>query len=109
MKTKFTLAAIQELDLGKIATAYDRACQEAVLDCRDRPGEKKARTVILQLRIVPDGDEGHCDTVAGEFDIQVKIPKRQSRTYSMGVKQDGTLIVNPESPDSIRQGTLDER
>lgn len=108
-RVKVGLANLQEIDDGLTVRLFDRALKQVVADCVDRPGDKKARTVTLELAIVPQATDGVCETVLMESTVKSKIPAPRTKQYQVDVKGDGTLIVNPASPDDVRQRTLDER
>ena len=105
-----TLAALMEdLDGGRIHEAFAQELKRVVMDCDDRPGDKKPRKVLLQLDIAPIIDEhGNLDSVAGAFQIKSTVPQRKSKVYSFGVRQGGQLVFNDLSDDNINQRTLDE-
>ena len=106
---KLDLGSLERLDQGRIAVAFEHALRRAEMDCKDRPGVKAARTVVLVARIMPlqDVDTGQLDTCNVDFQVHESIPKRRSRTYSMRASPGG-LVFNELSPDNIKQGTLDE-
>lgn len=104
-----TLNALKDFDLGKIDVAFVKELEAVVRDLRDRPGEKAARKVTLEVELIPqEADTGDCETAMMRFMISSRIPKRSSRTYEVGVQKNGGLLVNDLSPDNISQGTLDE-
>jgi hypothetical protein len=107
---ELTLDSLLALDGGRVATAFQHALRRALDDCRDRPGEERARVVSLQLEMVPVCDEsGLCDEVTAGFQVNDKIPTRKSKKYSMGIRSgaDGPMAVfNADSLDNVNQGTL---
>lgn len=109
MKQKFTLASLSDLDMGKVSAAVQGELSAVVRDLVDRPGDQAKRSVILQIDLTPEkNDLGVCETALVDFKISSRVPPRQSRAYSMGVHPSGGLIFNPESPDNVRQASLDE-
>lgn len=109
MKMRLTLETLKDLDLGKVNAAFDRELAHVVKDCIDRPDDRTARTVSLELAVTPEAEGGVCEVVNGEFTIKSKVPPRRSRRYEMAVKPTGVALINPESPDAVRQMTLDEK
>lgn len=107
-KIQLSLSNLKELGNGVLDAAFRKDLEFCVRDCVDRPGDKRPRKVALIMTIEPEEEDGVCDTVAAEFEVRASIPTRRSRKYSLQAKPNGTLLVNPESPDDIRQGTLDE-
>jgi len=103
----FTFAELEELGGGKVAEALRQALDRAVFDCKDRPGEKTARKVILQAELVPVvDDDGQCDTIEMSFQVKDTVPTRKSMTYNFGLKRGGGLIFSTESPGNFNQGTF---
>lgn len=104
---KFDLGTLKDLDGGRVAAAFQHALQRAVVDCEDRPGEKKARKVVLEAEVIPiAGPENSCDGTNVTFRVKDTIPTRTSRQYAMGIREgkDGKrLIFNNEDPASVHQ------
>lgn len=106
---EFSLKSLPSLDGGRVVEAFNQAVKRAVADCQDRPGEMKARTVTLQLDIVPVVDEdGMLGTVRGAFQIKESIPTRKSRVYDFQPRRGGMLVFNDLSDDASQQRTLDQ-
>lgn len=105
---KLELTNLNELD-DRITVAFGVAIQQAVNDCMDRPGDKNARTINLEMKITPViGEEGQCDGAEGEFQIKTKVPARKSKTYSFSTNRKGHLIFSSNSPDNVDQTTFDD-
>ena len=109
-KVKLGLENLQLLDNQKIAAAFNHELRHVVKDCIDRPGDDRARAVSLDMTVTPecDRESGVCDTVSVEFTVKSAVPNRRSRKFQMAVDAKGVIVVNPESPENVRQGTLDE-
>ena len=75
---QLTLATLAEIDGGRLAIAFEQALRRCAIDCDDRPGEKKARTVSMQISVEPRLDENG-----------------------------GALLFHPESLDDHEQHVLD--
>lgn len=105
---KFDLAKLAEIDGGRIAIAFEQALKRVAMDCDDRPGEKKARTITLQLSISPKLD---VDGLADECDVQAtvsdSVPKRKSKVYNMSMRKGGHLLFQPDSVDDHTQETME--
>lgn len=108
MKVQLDFGQIAELDQGRIAAAFNKELGRVVEDCVRRPDNKTPRTVTLQVKVAPDGSDGVCDRTMIEFTTHSKLPPRTSRAYQTETDGKGKLLVNPESPDDIKQMTLDE-
>lgn len=109
MLEKFQLATLSHIDQGRINTAFEQELRRCEADCKDRPGNKKPRTVALVATMSPvANDEGDamesCDV---QFHVASKVPKRLSKIYNMKATAQG-LLFNELSPDEVRQRTIDE-
>lgn len=106
---QLSLASLNDLDDGRVAVAFMQELRRAVQDCMDRPGDKNARSINLELKLTPVvGDEGQCDGAMGEFQIKSKVPTRKSKTYSFGTNTKGHLMYSANSPTNIDQTTFDD-
>lgn len=112
---QFDLSTLRQLDGGRVAEAFLHAIKRAALDCEDRPGEERARKVSLQAEITPqtrleEEPDGRMKTVFDGVDVKFQIkdalPTRLSRKYSMGVKHNGSVYFNADSPHDHRQATF---
>lgn len=78
---ELTLASLDQLDDGRVSKAFLHELQRAVKDCMDRPGDKKPRTVTLELNIKPvvssEGGLIEMEGADGEFTIKSKVPLAQ--------------------------------
>lgn len=109
MYQEFNLEALKEMADGKVAAAFNRILRDAVKDAMDRPGEKAARTVSLQLSITPViGQEGMCESVNVAAQISGKTPKYHSAPVNCTAKTTGQLLFNSMSEDHADQMTIDE-
>lgn len=109
MLLKFDLAALKDLDDGRVAAGFDQALQRCVADCKDRPNLKDARTINLKVTIVPvaGDDAGEMESCDVQFKITDAIPKRSSKVYNAKSTRNG-LVYNDLSPDEVNQMTLDQ-
>lgn len=105
----FNTAALAEFDGGRLAKALEREVKRAIEDCKDRPGDERARKVLLQFDFIPATDDtGDFDACTFAFQCAAKLPPAQSRAYSFGVKKTGQLYFNDLSLDEAAQMTIDE-
>lgn len=107
-RNTFCLAGLKDFDLGKIDAAFRKELHAVVMDMVDRPDEKAARKVTLEIELIPQRAAGYCETAMMRVIVSIKIPSPSSRTYEVGVQKNGDLVVNDLSPDNINQATLDE-
>ncbi|MGA2035378.1 MAG: hypothetical protein ABSG68_24285 [Thermoguttaceae bacterium] len=107
---RLTLANIGELDNGLALETFQTALKRAVKDCLDRPGDKRARKVTLQMNVTPvaqiQGNAIDCDGAKGVFLCKCRIPDYETREVDFGVQQTGDLLFNPDSPNDHKQITL---
>jgi hypothetical protein len=104
----FDAKALAVIDGGRIAEAINQELRKAALDCDDRPGDKRARKVTLQLEIVPKVDDrGNCDSVDVTAQVKAIHPSRKSQKFDMSLRKNGVLAFNEESLDNADQRTLD--
>jgi hypothetical protein len=107
---RLSLESIKQLDGGMAMHTFQDAVQRAVKDCIERPGDKRARKVVLQLSLVPvpmiSGSTIDCDGAKGAFQCKVRIPDWVTREVDFGVQNSGDLIFNPDSPRDHKQMTL---
>jgi hypothetical protein len=110
MLKRLSLENLKDLDGGRALEAFHDQLKRAVLDCLDRPGDKRARKIVLQFTALPvpviNGNTIDCDSVKGTFQCRCKLPDHETRTYDFGVQQSGDLIFNPDSPEDHRQMTM---
>jgi hypothetical protein len=114
MLRPLTFENIAEIDAGKIKVAFEQHLQKLVADCAERPGNETARTLSLQLNVVPviDPDNGNCDDVNIEFEIGSKVPKHRSRMVNCNMRKTNSgqmLVFNDLSEDDAEQKTLDQQ
>lgn len=107
---RFDLDTLKSLDGGIAPKMFLDAMRRAVKDCLERPGDKRARKVTLQMTLTPvpviNGNTIDCDGARGAFQCKVKIPDYETREVDFGVQNSGDLIFNPDSPRDHRQTTL---
>lgn len=106
---RLTLDSLKDLDDGRALVSFTKELRKAVLDCIDRPGEEKPRTVSLVMDVTPVmGEEGMCEGATGKFRITNKTPDRTTKPYSFAINKLGDLIFSSNSPDNVQQLTLDD-
>lgn len=112
-RVKVGLANLSDIDNGQILAEFDTELKRIVKDCLDRPGLAKARKVTLTAIVEPDSIQGTSqaqitDSAYIGFEVTSKIPSLRGKQYQVQVHGNGNIMVNPASPDDVRQGTLDE-
>ncbi len=109
---KFSLEELADLDGGRAMLAFQQCVRTAVRDCTDRPGVKTKRTVLMKMEIVPvpsiNGNTIDCDGCKATFKSTCSIPNFETPEVDFGVKHNGDLVFNPDSPRNHRQETFEE-
>ena len=106
---KLGLDTVNQVADGTIVEAFNVHVKRAVQDISDRPGDKKARKVVLTMELTPVLQaNGLADNVAMEVKIKSSIPDHVSRTVEAAIKRNGTALFNDMSPDNPDQMTLDQ-
>ena len=109
-RMQLSLDTLKDFDLGKPAVAFEQAMAEAVRNCLDRPGEKKARNVELTVNIKPVlQQDGDVVDVEVDFTIKTKLPPWQTATRPVKPTKRGQLFFNDLASDDPDQHTIDEQ
>jgi len=107
---RLDLETLREIDSGMVMELFHAALEHAVKDCMERPADKRARKVVLQLTLAPvvsiQGNTIDCDGVRGAFQCRAKLPDMETKVYDFGVQQGGKLVFNEDSLTNHRQSTL---
>lgn len=105
---KLTLESLAEIDGGRLKIAFEQALKRIIEDCEDRPGVKKARTLNLQLDVLPAPDAtGVCDDAKVQATITDNVPKRKTKIWDMSLRKGGHLLFRPDSLDDVEQQAMD--
>jgi hypothetical protein len=95
------------LDGGKIDAALSKHLQRASVDCQDRPGDNKPRSVTIDITFQPVVEEdGDCLEAKMDVRIKSKVPVHQSKAYSVGLRRGGKFVFNEESLGNVNQNTF---
>lgn len=106
---RLDLAALLELDGGRIDEAFRQALRRCEVDMQDRPAVRTARTVTLTVTLEPiAGEAGQLETVDASFTVVDKQPRRKSRPYSLRADRDGALFGSVYAPEHAGQRTIDD-
>lgn len=103
---KFDLVTVAEMDGGRIRSGWERLLKRLEDDCKDRPGMKAARKLVLTLFMEPVADGQDLESVNVSFDLKDTLPALESKNYNMQSVAGG-LLFNDASPEEVRQRTLD--
>lgn len=107
-KETFGAESLMRMDGGRIALAINNELHRVIEDLSDRPADRTARKVIIQIEISPVGDGSVADSTKVGFQVKSTVPTKKSRSYSMRVYGGRELQFNEASPSDARQGTLDD-
>lgn len=106
---QFTFASLGDLDNGRVAAALNEELRKVAEDISDRPANKTARKVTMEMSFSPSGDAGTVEAVAVDVKCKSSVPSQQTRTYTMKMHGGNRLMFNPEAPENPRQHTIDEQ
>jgi hypothetical protein len=110
--TQLTLENLRLLDFGKIGIMFQHHLERCVKDMLDRPGEKKARDVVIRFRMMPNpvvsGNTIDLENVKIAALCESSVPKHTTQVYTMDFRNDGSLVFNPDLPDEPDGQTLFE-
>ena len=101
------------LDRGRVGVALEQFIRQATQDCIDRPGDDRARTVLLMIDVKPvaetHGELISCEGARGKAKVRLRLPDRESSELDFGVRKGGHLVFSEHSPANHKQATfLDE-
>ena len=101
------LDTLKDLDDGRVSVAVDAALKQASLDCQDRPGNKSARKVTLELALTPVvGQDGDCEDIDVVPTIKRTMPAMGGKAYRMGGQRNGLLVFSLNNPEDHNQTTV---
>lgn len=101
MRVQLTLENLKELDSGKVQVAFAKELQRCLLDCINRPNDKKSRKTTLEVSVVPKALEGQCEGVFVAFDVSSKIPPRKTDAYPLGITTAGQAFFSVGSEKEL--------
>lgn len=114
MIREVTLENIGEMSDGAVAAQFQRHLTRAISDCEDRPGDKTARKLVLEVEVIPvmeQMDGGGLPSIVNAnitCKIKSKLPDHVSRPTECQIKQGHRAVFNDMSENNINQRTLDE-
>lgn len=106
---ELSLATLQEAHNRAIAIAFDEELQRVIEDLKNRPNEKKARSLNLQISFTPvadDNDATLLDATNITFQVSSSVPKRKSSAITLVPRGNG-LVFSDNTRDA-RHRTLDK-
>lgn len=100
---ELSLQTLHEME--GLAEAFAAELRRATLDCLDRPGTRKPRTITIKVEVVPDKNDPLDVVVAAT--VGSKAPARPLDPYRMHGNSRGQLKFSPASPGNPDQQTMD--
>ena len=104
---------ILRLDRGMLSACLEKAIERAVADCVDRPGDDRARVVILKLEVKPKAETREnvitCEGAAATYKVTAKNPPWESQSLDFGVRRlagKDVLVFSDHSPSDHQQTTF---
>jgi len=104
-----SLETLKDFDMGRASEAWALALKKVVQDLLDRPGDNRARKVLLTCTITPILlQEGDVVDAEVEFSIARKVPEWQTKPRPVAITQTQQLVFNDMAMDNPHQTTIDE-
>lgn len=104
--------SLRTLDLinngEELVENFDRALKIMAKDCQFRPCLGAKRKLVLTITMEPRAEGTVLESIDITADAKYGLPPMESGTTNCEVKQDGSVVVNPASPDEVKQGTLND-
>lgn len=109
MRKVLDLAAINEMDNGRYAAAFNHELEQVINDCYNRPGDGAARKVALVFTVKPkEFNSGLCESVTTGLEIKSSLPSRKKTGMVMKITDERHVVFNDESFDDPNQGTFSD-
>lgn len=109
-----TLSNLGEMSGGAVSVQFQRHLARAFADCEDRPGDKTARKIVLEIEVVPVVDQLAGDGLPAVIHaditckIKSKLPDHVSKPTECHLRQGNRAVFNDMSESNVSQMTLDE-
>lgn len=109
---QLTIGSLEELHDGRLAAAFLLHLKRLIQDCHDRPGEKKARKMAMQITVTPVVEVGdsivECIGADAEFTFKSAIPDHRSKAINLRTNKNGQASFSAESEDNADQLTFND-
>lgn len=102
-KFELSLENLKELGDGKVQVAFGLELKRALMDCLNRPNEKKARKVTLDVSVTPVAQDGDCEGVNVAFDIKSTVPARKTQSYPLRITTQGQAWFQVETEEEAEE------
>lgn len=108
MEEELSLAALDEIDGGKIGRLIKSQLKRAADDCNDRPADDRSRKVTIEIELIPVcSPQGVAEAVKTRLKSVCKIPHHQTKQYEMRLTHSGSgLSFNRGDLESVRQHVM---
>ena len=91
----------------KVVASINRHVRLASNDCADRSSDTAPRVITIQLEVVPEAEQdGSCARANMLIKVKSTVPPHRSATVSLGLRNDGVLLINLDSLQNIDQGSF---
>jgi hypothetical protein len=87
MSKPLTLETLGRLNDGSFGKAVDRALQSVLIDCEDRPGLAKDRTITIKIKVQPL-ETGNKDLARAKYlpSVEISVPAQSAYPEILEVK-----------------------
>ena len=99
MRFELNLENLKELDGGKVQVAFGLELKKCLMDCLNRPNEKKSRKVSLECYVTPIAADRDCEGVTVAFDVRSSVPARKTEGYKLGITTQGQAYFVEETAE----------
>lgn len=102
---------LSQIGLGVFTEMFEAELTKVVRDITGRQRDPSKRRVIFELEIEPDPDSEVADVAHLRAKCYSRMPKQQSRSFSVGLLANGGVVYRDGSPENVRQtnfGDLNE-
>lgn len=114
-KMRLNLGTLGDLRGGAVGKIFDQKLSGVIADCNDRPGNKTARKVIIEVAVTPVDDDLEGEKVDIECSVHSKVPvmaikAHQARVSKTRDKATGRDVYHadfggdPEDADQLTLG-----
>jgi hypothetical protein len=94
---RFSLRNLPQPEGGKFSILADNLIERALKDLRERPHDKKARKVVLQLEFTPaDSSDSDCREIDFRFVAKTSVPNYLAMPHRLILHADAKASFQPE-------------
>lgn len=105
-EVQFSFKTLSGMDGGKLEKLLAYHINNMKRDCENRPNERKARKVLIEMSMIPVPDEtGYCELVKMSLKARSRTPDFITKDYELRPNPNG-LVFNADFPAEYKQPSL---